>query len=144
MTRRWRRTSSPLNRPNTVNPAELIRSIITSCTYAFNGILLVIRSQRNFRVHLCAAFVVLLAGGLLHFSRLEMVLLVLTVCLVILGELLNTALEFILNLLEARDHPVVKAAKDVAAGGVFMAVLGSIAVALLLFGPRLLLLIQRR
>lgn len=116
---------------------ELIHSLWDSCTHAMRGVLFVARSQRNFRIHLLATWVLLVAAAILHFSRLEWVLLILTIVLVILGELLNTALEFALNLVEARDHPVVRTAKDIAAGGVLLAVVGSVFIGIFLFGPRL-------
>jgi diacylglycerol kinase len=117
---------------------ELVRGVVTSCSYALQGVGFALRSQRNFRLHMLAAVGVLVAGGLVRLSRLEYTLLVVTVMVVILGELINTAVEFILNLMESRGHPVVRAAKDIAAGGVLMAVLGSVIVGVLLFGPRLL------
>lgn len=108
-----------------------------SCGHAFRGIQFALHSQRNFRIHLLAAVLVIAAAVGLRFSRVEMVLTLLTVTLVILGELLNTSIEFVLNLLETRHHPVVHTAKDIAAGGVFLTVAGSVLVGLLLFGPRL-------
>lgn len=126
-----------------MNLLELMRGILTSCGYACRGIAFALRSQRNFRIHFGVGVAVLAAAVALGFSRTERVLLILTVGLVILGELLNTALELALNLLEAQEHPVARAAKDVAAGGVFLAVLASIAVGLLLFGPRLWAAIYR-
>ena len=116
---------------------EFLGAFVTSCYYAVQGILFAGVSQRNFRIHLVAGVLVLAAGWWLNFSRLEMVVLILTVSMVISGELLNTALELVLNLLEARDHPVARAAKDVAAGAVFIAVIGSVGVAVFLFGPKL-------
>ncbi len=122
---------------------ELARGVLASCTHAVEGILFAARSQRNFRIHLLAAAGVLAAGAALRFSRLEMILLILTVSLVIVGEMFNTALEFLLNLLEARNHPAVRAVKDIAAGAVFMTVAGSVAAGILLFGPRLLTILRR-
>ena len=122
---------------------ELIRGIIRSCSYALNGIIFAARSQRNFRIHLLAAVLVPAAAVALGFGRLELVLVILTVSVVVLGELLNTGLEFLLNLLEARDHPTVRAVKDITAGAVFMAVVGSVVIAALLFGPRLMGLFRR-
>lgn len=116
---------------------ELIGAVVKSCFYACEGILFVARSQRNFRIHLIAAVLVLGFGFLFRFTRLEMGLLLLTVLGVVCGELFNSALEYTLNLLEERHHPVAKAAKDIAAGAVFLAVLGSVAMGFLLFGPRL-------
>lgn len=116
---------------------ELIQALVRSVGFALNGVLFAFRTQRNFRIHLIAAVGVLTAALFFRFSRLEMVLLVLTIALVIAGELSNTALEVALNLLEARHHPVVRHAKDIAAAGVLAAVIGALAVAALLFGPRL-------
>lgn len=116
---------------------ESFRMFLKSCRYACEGIYFAARSQRNFRIHLMAAVAALGFGFLLRLSRLEMGLLILTVLGVVCGELFNSALEYTLNLLEAGHHPVAKAAKDIAAGAVFLAVVGSVAVAFLLFAPRL-------
>ena len=94
-------------------------------------------------IHLSAAGGVLAVGLVLGLSRWELGLLILTVILVLQAELFNTALEFVLNLLERRGHPVVKAAKDIAAGAVLVTVLASIGMGLLLFGPRLLALLKQ-
>ena len=120
--------------------AEPIRGILASCGCATQGIGFAARAQRNLRVHFSAAVIVIGAGLWLHLSRVEMAILLLTVSLVIMGELLNTALEYLLNLMEARHHPTVRAVKDIAAGAIFMSVLGAIGVGILLLGPRLLAL----
>ena len=117
---------------------EAIARLYASCRCACDGLKFAAHSQRNLRIHLVAAAIVLAAGFLLHFSRIEMVLLVVTVTLVITAELLNTSLELTWNLLEARNHPSARAAKDVAAGAVLLATFGSVGVGILLFGPRLL------
>ena len=113
------------------------RTFFASLANAFEGLSYALKSQRNLQIHLAAGVVAVVAAVAMELSRVEVVLVVLTVCLVVLGEMLNTALEFALNLLEARHHPVVRAAKDLAAGGVLTAVAGSIVVGFLLFGPRL-------
>jgi len=126
-----------------MKPLDLIRGILTSCAHAARGIGFAARSQRNFRIHLLAAGAVLAGALALGLSRVELVLLILTAGLVILGELINTGLEFLLNLLEARNHPTVRMVKDIAAGAVLTAVIGSVAVAFLLFGPKLLEVFRR-
>ena len=113
-----------------------------SCGHACRGIAFAFRTQRNLRIHLLIAAAVLAAAIGLRFSRTQLILAILAVSIVLLGEMLNTALEFALNLVEARDHPVVKTAKDIAAGGVFLAVVGSAIVGLLLFGPPLQALLR--
>lgn len=122
---------------------EEITGFLYSCKCAMRGISFAVWSQRNFRIHLIAAVTMPIAGVLLGFTRLEMALLLLTVILVILGELFNTALELTLNLIESRNHPVVGAAKDIAAGAVFATSLGAIGMGILLFGPYLLRFIRR-
>ena len=117
---------------------EVVRGVLTSCRVATRGIIFAFRSQRNLRIHFFAAAAVLSVGILLKLTLVEMSVLALTVTLVIAAEMFNTALEFFLNLMEARNHPTVRAVKDVAAGATLITVIGSIAIGLLLFGPRLL------
>ncbi len=122
---------------------EEIIGFLRSCKCAMRGIAFTVWSQRNFRIHLVAAVTMPVAGVALGFSRLELALLLLTIILVILGELFNTALELTLNLIESRNHPVVGAAKDIAAGAVFATSLGAIGMGVLLFGPYLLRFLRR-
>lgn len=120
-----------------ISLVEFLRSFSASLTYALRGLVFASRSQRNVRIHLFCAGAALLAAALLGFQRGEWVALLLTIGLVLLGELINTAVEFALNLVEARDHPVVRTAKDIAAGGVVLVVVISVVIGLLLFGPHL-------
>ena len=106
-----------------------------SCGHACRGIGFAIHSQKNVRVHLLFAVAALAAAVALKFSPVRLVLVILTVTSVIVAELLNTALEFAMDLVEARHHPAVKTAKDIAAGGVLLAVSSSVMIGLLLFGP---------
>ena len=123
---------------------EPIRGVMKSVAHAARGIRLALSSQRNFRIHSFIAGAVVVAGVVVRFGRVEWILLILTVIFVMTAELLNTALEYLLNLLEAHYHPVARTVKDVAAGAVLLAVFGSVAVGLLLFWPRLLSLVAPR
>jgi diacylglycerol kinase len=76
-----------------------------------------------------------LAWGL---SRLEWLVLVLTISLVLSMEAINTAVEAVVDLASPQFHPLAKLAKDVAAGGVLIAAIGAVVIALLLYGERLL------
>ncbi len=117
--------------------SEPLQGIRASFLYALYGLTFALRSQRNFRIHLLLAGGVLVAGAFARLTRVEWAVLILTVALVIVGELINTSIELLLNLLEARNHPVARAVKDVAAAAVFVSALGAIGVGLFLFGPRL-------
>jgi len=108
-------------------------SLRWSFTWAFEGIVYVLRTQRNMQLHVGAAVVALVMGLLLDFSRLEMAVLVGAVSLVILAEMFNTALEAAVDAVIASYHPLVKIAKDVAAGAVLVATVNALAVAYFLF-----------
>lgn len=123
---------------------EGLHGFFSSCGHACRGISFAIRSQRNFRVHVIAAVLAVVAAVALRFEQVKMILTLLTVSFVIVAELINTALEFALDLVEARDHPVVRTAKDIAAGGVLLSVAVSVLIGLLLFGPPLLAILRVR
>ncbi len=79
------------------------------------------------------------AGALAwRLSRIEWIILILTIALVLAMEAVNTAIEAVVDLASPQFHPVAKLAKDVAAGGVLLAAIGALAVAFLLFGSHLL------
>ena len=114
---------------------EAFREFRDSCGHACRGIGFAVHSQRNVRIHLLFGVVVLATAVALKFGTVRLILVILTVMSVIVAELLNTALEFAMDLVEVRHHPVVKTAKDIAAGGVLLAVCSSVVIGLLLFGP---------
>jgi diacylglycerol kinase len=97
-----------------------------------------VRSQPNFLVHLSAAVLALAAGVVFRLSPTELALLVLTIAFVLVTECVNTVLETLCDLVSPSFHPMVKRAKDVAAGAVLIGAIASVGVGLLLFGPRVL------
>jgi diacylglycerol kinase len=84
-----------------------------------------------------ALAVVALLGVWFGISALEWGLLGLTVAMILALEAVNTAIETVVDLVSPQVHPLAKIAKDAAAGALVIAVLGSIFVALCIFGPRL-------
>jgi diacylglycerol kinase (ATP) len=101
-------------------------------------------TQHNAWVHLCATVVVVAAGFLLDVSRSEWCWLVLAMMSVWTAEAINTAFEFLADVAYPDFHPLIKRAKDVAAGAVLIVALGAAVIALLVFGPRLIELARRR
>lgn len=88
------------------------------------------------RFHAVATVVVIGFGLYFGISRLEWALVALAVGTVWTAELLNTALEVVVNLVSPDYHPLAGKAKDVASGAVLMAGFAALAVGLLVFGPR--------
>lgn len=110
---------------------------INSFRYAFRGLADLLRSQVNARIHLAISVGVLLAGFWLGLSRLEWVAVVLCMALVLALEAVNTALEYLTDLVSPGQHPLAGKAKDVAAAAVLVAAFGAAVVGLIIFLPKL-------
>ena len=108
-----------------------------SFQHAYQGIVSAVRTQRNLRFHFFAALVVLIAGLILGVSALEMAVLVLTICFIFIVEMLNTTLEFVVDLVTKEYHPLAKLAKDVSAGAVLVSSVGAVLVGLLVLADDL-------
>jgi diacylglycerol kinase (ATP) len=112
------------------------RSLLWSFNYAIEGVVYALRTQRNMRIHVGAAFVVLLAALLLHLDRVSLLALIFAMALVFVTELINTAVEAAVDLATEHFDPMAKVAKDVAAGGVLMATITAVAIGYLtMFDP---------
>ena len=103
--------------------------------FALSGIVHAFRDNRNIRVHTIIAILVLLASFLLGLTKFEKIILLLAVVLVIASEMINTAIEEMVNLITNEHKEEAKAAKDVAAGMVLVSVIGAIIVGLVIFAP---------
>ena len=111
--------------------------LVTSFNYAFEGIIYVVRTQRNMRIHFIVALAVLPLGVLLGVSRIEMLALILAVAFVLLMEMANTALEMTIDVATPAFDPRARAAKDIAAGMVLVSAVTALFVGYLVFAPRL-------
>jgi diacylglycerol kinase (ATP) len=112
-------------------------SLRWSFTWAFNGIVYVVRTQRNMQLHIAATVIVLVAGLALDLSRLEFVAVIAAISLVLVAEMFNTALEAAVDAVVTDYHPLVRVAKDVAAGAVLIAAVNAVATAYLVFYPHI-------
>ena len=108
-------------------------SLIESFNYAFEGIIHVLRTQRNMRIHFSVALAVLIAGLAVDVSRLELIALLLAIAFVLIAEMLNTALEAAIDVATTSFDPMAKLAKDIAAGAVLVATVNAIAIGYLVF-----------
>ncbi len=113
---------------------------INSFRYAFQGLADLFRSQPNARIHLFATLVVVVAGWGLHISHLEWLALVICVAMVMALEAMNTALEYLTDLVSPEFHPLAGKVKDVAAAAVLIGAFGAVVVGLIVFIPRIILL----
>jgi diacylglycerol kinase (ATP) len=119
-----------------------VRRRVASFGYAFRGVWAALRTEIHLRFHALATVVVLGLGFYFRLSRLEWALVALAVSLVWSLELVNTAVEAVVNLVSPDYHPLAGRAKDVAAGAVLVGALAALAVGLLVFGPRVWALVE--
>ena len=124
--------------PTQSNGSFTIEGRLKSVRNAVRGIGMMLKSQHNAWLHAFASFCVLVTGALLGLSDGEWCWIVLAIMAVWTAEALNTALEFLADAASPEFHPLVKKAKDVAAGGVLISAIGSVWIGLLVLGPHLL------
>ncbi len=91
-----------------------------SFRFAYEGVKYALSTQRNMKFHFFAAFVVLLMALFFHLHKLEVLFILLAVTLMIVTELINTAVEKTVDLAMPDRHPLAKIAKDVAAASVLV------------------------
>jgi len=108
-----------------------------SFEHAYRGMISAVRTQRNMRFHVVAAVLVLVASLLVGVSKLELAILVLTILLVFVTEMFNTAMEFVVDMVTSEYHPLAKLAKDVSAGAVLVSSVGAVLVGYLILADNL-------
>jgi diacylglycerol kinase (ATP) len=108
---------------------------IRSFEYAVVGLVRMIRCQHNAWIHTVATVVVIVLGVLFRLSRFEWCWIVLAIALVWTAEALNTAFEFLADAASPNFHPIVKDAKDVAAGAVLVTAIAAVIIGAIIFEP---------
>lgn len=111
------------------------RKFLKSFTFAIQGFMTATKEQ-NMRFHLLSAIVVIIAGFLTGLSVIEWLILILIISLVISAEMINTAIERVVDLASPDIHPLAKDAKDIAAGAVLVFAVSSVIIGLLIFIPK--------
>ncbi len=101
-------------------------SWLESVNCAIEGVLWAARTQRHMRYHFFAAVAVLLVALYLHISSVQFTVLVFAVILVLFAELINTAVEVVVDMVSPEFHPLAQRAKDVAAGAVLITSIGAV------------------
>jgi diacylglycerol kinase (ATP) len=114
-------------------PVRRPPSVFESFNVAFEGIIHVLRTQRNMRVHLGVAIAVLVAGIWVGVSKLELIALLLAIAFVFITEMINSAIEQAIDVATTSFDPLAKLAKDIAAGAVLIATINALAIGYLVF-----------
>ena len=111
--------------------------LAVSFGHAWRGIRYVIKHEKNARIHLVFAVVVLILGLVLGITNRDLAAILMAVIIVFFAEIMNTAFEKTLDLVQPNHHPQVKLIKDMAAGAVLVTAVVSAAIGIVIFTPYL-------
>lgn len=113
------------------------KKLLDSFNYALNGLIYAVRTQRNMRIHMLAALVVLTACFFYDLSKTDLIAVCIVITMVISAELINTAVEFAIDATTNYYHPLAKIAKNAAAAAVLITAINAIIVGYLIFWDKL-------
>ena len=111
-------------------------TLLDSFNFAFEGIIHVLRTQRNLRIHFAVAVAVLILALIVNVTKMELIALLISVTFVLIAEMLNTAVEAAIDIATTSFDPMAKLAKDIAAGAVLIAAINAIAVGYIVFSSK--------
>ena len=115
------------------------KNLPESFRYAFSGVVKTAANERSFKIHVCAAICALSLSIFLKISVIEFLCVLISITLVLSAELINTAIEAVVDLFAGeRFYPLAKAAKDAAAGAVLITSINAAAVGAGVFLKRLI------
>jgi len=112
-------------------------SLLVSFNYAIEGLIHVLRRERNMRVHFALATVVLVLAFAYDVTKVELMVLLVSIAFVLFAEMVNTAIEEMIDLSTRHHDPRAKVAKDVAAGAVLVASVVAATIGYLVFVDRI-------
>jgi diacylglycerol kinase (ATP) len=111
-------------------------TVLDSFNYAFEGIIHVLRTQRNMRIHFAVAAIVLVVALISNVTKFELIALLISITFVLIAEMLNSAIEGAVDVATTTFDPMAKLAKDTAAGAVLIATANAVVVGYLVFSGK--------
>ena len=117
--------------------AQRTPAILQSLNWAFEGVIHVLRTERNMRIHFALATAVLILAFSYGVTKLELMALLVAISFVLIAEMVNTAIEATIDLATTSFDPLAKMAKDIAAGAVLIAAVNAVVIGYLVFADRL-------
>lgn len=114
------------------------KKIVNSFKYAFEGFISSFKTERNMKIHIIIMILVIIAGISLKINKYEWIICIICFAIVIGGELFNTAIETIVDIVMPYKNEKAKIAKDISASGVLILAIGSAIVGLIIFVPKIL------
>ncbi len=125
-----------------MNENKYLQSRLKSIRIALEGIKYVLITQQNARIHAVITLTVILFALILRINRLELISLMLVIGLVWTAEIFNTAMEVMVDMVSPENSQGAKIIKDISAGAVLISAIISILIGIIVFGPKILLLVN--
>lgn len=116
---------------------KILKKRINSFKYAIEGFCQSFKTERNMKIHIIIMIIVIIAGILLKINIQEWITCIICFVLVVGGELFNTAIETVVDIVMPEKNEKAKLAKDISAGAVLALAIGALIIGLLIFIPKL-------
>lgn len=114
------------------------KKLVNSFKYAGEGIVSSLKTEKNMKIHVIIMFLVILDGVLLKINKEEWITCIICFAIVIAGEIFNTAIETVVNIVMPYRNEKAKLAKDISAGGVLVLAIGAAIIGLIIFVPKII------
>lgn len=114
-----------------------MKKLINSFKYAIQGIFVSFKTEKNMKIHIFIMLLVILAGLFFQISKLEWIICIILFSIVIAGELFNTAIETVVDIIMPEKNEKAKIAKDVSAGAVLVLAIGTAIIGFMIFIPKM-------
>lgn len=115
------------------------KKMVNSFKYAFEGFTSSFKTERNMKIHIIIMILVIIAGILLKINKYEWIICIICFSIVIGGELFNTAIETVVDIVMPHKNEKAKLAKDISASGVLILAIGATIIGLIIFVPKILM-----
>lgn len=117
-----------------------IKRIINSFKYAFNGLIDTYKTEQSVWIYIPVSLLVILMGFYFKINTVEWLVILLVLGVILSLELINTALESVVDLVTDKYHPLAKKAKDTVSAAVLVFAVASVIIGLIIFIPKIILL----
>lgn len=114
-----------------------VKKIVNSFKYAFEGFVSSFKTEKNMKIHIIIMILVIIAGILLKINKYEWIICIICFALVIGGELFNTVIETVVDMVMPYKNEKAKLAKDISASGVLVLAIGAAIIGLIIFIPKI-------
>lgn len=119
-----------------------MKKLINSFKYAFEGLSVAIKKEQNLKIHIFIMIMVIVCGIFLKINKVEWIICIICFAIVIGGELINTAIETVVDIAMPEINEKAKIAKDVSASAVLVAAIASAVIGMMIFIPKIIELVK--